>query len=32
MVFVNGFYQELNDSVYVITDDRKGGRDVVSYL
>lgn len=32
MVFVNGFYQELNDSVYVITDDRKGGRDAVSYL
>ena len=34
MVFVNGYYSDLDleNSVYVVTDDRQGGRDAVSYL
>ncbi|MDO5111374.1 MAG: GntR family transcriptional regulator [Clostridia bacterium] len=32
MVFINGFYSELVDPVYVVTDDRQGGYDACSFL
>jgi len=32
VVFINGFYQELRRSVYVLSDDRRGGYDACKYL
>ena len=32
VVFINGFYQELRRSVYVISDDRQGGYEACSFL
>lgn len=32
VVFINGFYRELENPVYVVTDDRQGGYDACAFL
>ncbi|NLM61602.1 MAG: substrate-binding domain-containing protein [Clostridiales bacterium] len=32
IVFINGYYANLDNTIYVVTDDRQGGRDAVSFL
>lgn len=32
IVFINGYYPNLDNTIYVVTDDRQGGRDAVTYL
>lgn len=32
VVFINGYYADLENTVYVVTDDRKAGADITNYL